>query len=143
MEKVPDKIIDKDLYIKVRRQIKKLYPKHSAYRSMLIIKRYKQLNGRIDETKKSGLKRWLKEDWSVVYPYLKEGKKVKCGDKRYIKKSACRPLKRVSKETPITLSELLKVFTPQQILKAIEPKNKHPQDYIMDWRNLKAKKKNI
>ena len=141
---VPEKIKNKSLYRKVKEEILNKYPKHSAYRSMLIIKEYKKRGGEIDEKKekKSGLNRWLKEEWVNVYAYLKENKKISCGKNEYIKKSACRPLTKISQKTPITINELLKLHSKESILKAIEKKNKDPQNTIMNWKTLTVKKKN-
>lgn len=140
---ISKKIKNPELYRKVREEIKKEYPKHSAYRSMMIITEYKKRGGIMDEKleKKSGLKRWLDEKWINVYEYLKNDKIIACGDKSALKHSACRPLKRINKDTPITLPELLKIHSKQDILKAIELKNKDPQGYIMRWETLKAIKK--
>ena len=140
---IPKKIKNPELYKKVRDEIKKEYPKHSAYRSMRIITEYKKRGGEMIEKleKKSGLKTWLDEGWTNVYEYLKNNKIVKCGDKSALKHSACRPLKRINKDTPLTLPELLKIHSKQDILKAIELKNKDPQGYIMKWKELKVIKK--
>lgn len=139
---VPEKIKNKNLYLKVKEEVIKNYPKHSAFRSMLIIKEYKKRGGEINEKKekKSGLNLWLKEEWINVYAYLKENKIVKCGDERYVDKSACRPLKRITSKTPITLPELLKIHSKEKILKAIEKKNKDPQQTRMNWKTLSVKK---
>ncbi len=143
-EKVPDQFIDKDKYIQARNHIKKLIPKHSAWRSMKIVDYYKnQLNGRIKEDKnKSTLRRWLEEEWINFSEYMK-GNKVKCGDPKFIDKSACRPLKRISKETPITADEVLKKHSKQLIKKQLEIKNNNPQNIILDWKNMRTiRKKN-
>jgi hypothetical protein len=141
-EKTPDKIIDKELYITVRKFIKIMYPKHSIYRSMKIIKLYKELGGKIKENYESGINKWLDEEWIVVYPLLKYNKKVKCGDSNFVDNSACRPSIRINDKTPITINELLQKFSKDKILKEIEIKNKDPQNYTMDWINMKAKRKN-
>lgn len=140
MEKVPDKIINKDLYIYVRNKIKQLYPKHSAYRSALIIKTYKEMGGKIKKDYKSDLSRWFKEEWINMDVYL-SGDIVKCGDKLYIKKSACRPRYRISKETPITADEVIKLHGKNKVRKAIDIKNKDPQNLIIKWKDLNVIKK--
>lgn len=140
--KIPEKIKDKELYKLVKQEIIKLYPKHSAYRSMMIIKQYKNLGGKFNKSKEYGINRWLDEEWINVYAYLKDNKIIKCGDKKYIDKSACRPLKIVNDKTPITLPELLEIHTPEEILKAIKIKNKDPQNRILRWKDLKIINKN-
>lgn len=91
------KILNKELYQQVVEDIKKKYPKHSAYRSGLIVKAYKRLGGQYEGNKEEGrLSRWFKEDWTneagtVGY---KEGKTL------------YRPNIRVSEQTPTTWQEL-------------------------------------
>ena len=111
---------DKRLYEKVKRLVYKNIPLHSAYRSGLVVKKYK------DEFKKKygpgsspyfgkkpvkkGLSRWFKEDW-----------KSDTGKYRYTTASSVyRPTKRVTSKTPKTFSEL----TPKQLAKAKREKAK-------------------
>ena len=98
---------DKKLYNKVKKQIYKKYPKHSAYRSGLLVQKYKkdfkkkhgEKNPYIgNKTKKKGLRRWFDENWvnqrgEVGYKY---------------KNDVYRPSKRITKKTPITHNELTK-----------------------------------
>ena len=93
---------DPVLYEKVKKQIYKKYPVHSAYRSGLLVKEYKkQYKGdkpyKPDNCKKT-LARWFKEDW-----------KSDIGKYGYTSKSSVyRPTKRISKDTPTTFGELTK-----------------------------------
>lgn len=92
--------IDKILYEKVKAEIYKKNPQHSAYRSGLLVKEYKRRGGRYKgkSMEKEGLSRWFKEDW-----------RTQSGKKTYTKEGDIfRPTKRVSKDTPITMSELTK-----------------------------------
>tara|TARA_B100002051_G_C16329784_1_gene436367 strand:+ start:116 stop:364 length:249 start_codon:yes stop_codon:yes gene_type:complete len=57
----------------------------------------------------------MKEEWIQVVPYLKDGKKIACGAKKDANK-ACRPLHRISDETPSTVSELVKIHGKQKVL---------------------------
>ncbi len=94
------------LYDKVKAEIVKKVPKHSAYRSGLIVKEYKKRGGKYEGAKneKKGLSRWFKEDW-----------RTQSGSKTYKKKGDIfRPTKRVTAKTPTTMSEL----TPAQKKKA-------------------------
>ncbi len=94
------------LYDKVKAEIKKKVPKHSAYRSGMIVKEYKKRGGKYEGAKneKKGLSRWFKEDW-----------RTQSGSKTYKKKGDIfRPTKRVTAKTPTTMSEL----TPAQKKKA-------------------------
>jgi hypothetical protein len=98
---------DKSLYERVKARVIKRIPKHSAYRSGIIVKEYKadykkkHGSGSAYVGKKksnSGLSRWFKEDW-----------KNQRGGTGYKKKGDIyRPSKRITKDTPTTLSELSK-----------------------------------
>lgn len=97
---------DPKLYEKVKKRIYKKYRKHSAYRSGLLVKEYKEefikkhgprkspYTGH--KTIKEGLMRWFAENW-----------KSDTGKYRYTGKSSVyRPTKRITKDTPLTFSEL-------------------------------------
>ena len=103
-----NKPTDLELYNKVKKKTIKKIPKHSAYRSGIIVKTYKKkFNEKYgskkqpyagSKTKKKGLGRWFKEKWvnqrgDIGYKY---------------KNDIYRPSKRITKKTPITHSELLK-----------------------------------
>ena len=105
---------DKKLYNKTKRYIYKKYPKHSAYRSGLLVQEYKKRFSKKygkkrdpykgKKTEKKGLGRWFREKWvnqrgEVGYRY---------------KSDVYRPSKRITKKTPKTYKELSK----QQIKKA-------------------------
>ena len=95
------------LYNKVKTELYKKIPQHSAYRSGLLVQHYKKAfkkqHPRSDPyvgqtSKRQGLSRWFKEDW-----------KSDTGKYRYTSKSSIyRPTKRITKETPKTFSELNK-----------------------------------
>ena len=87
------------LYNEVKDEIYKRIPKHSAYRSGLIVQEYKKRGGKyIGEKPKDGLTRWFKEEW-----------KANDGKIGYSSKSnVYRPTKRISNETPLTFDELSK-----------------------------------
>lgn len=93
---------DQKLYDEIKRKIYKKYPKHSAYRSGILVKEYKKAyKGPGEPYKgkkptKTGLTRWFKEDW-----------KSDTGKYRYTSKSSVyRPTKRITSKTPLTFSEL-------------------------------------
>ena len=54
---------NKELYEKIKKEIIIKNPKHSAYRSGLIVKAYKEAGGTYEGTKPTttGLKRWFDE----------------------------------------------------------------------------------
>ena len=97
---------DKTLYNKVKKQVYNNIPKHSAYRSGIVVKTYKtkfrEKYGNKSpykgnkKTKKKGLSRWFSEKWvnqrgEVGYKY---------------KSDIYRPTYRITKKTPKTHSEL-------------------------------------
>lgn len=101
--------INKQLYETVKREIYRRYPEHSAYRSGLIVRRYKERGGKYKGDKSKGdLGRWFKEEW-----------KNQRGEVGYNKKGdVYRPTKRISKDTPKTFKEL----SPEDIKKAQKEK---------------------
>ena len=92
--------LDVSLYEKVKAEIIKRIPKHSAYRSGLIVQEYKRQGGKYKGTKpvKEGLARWFKEEWKTQDGEIGYGKS---GD-------VYRPTKRISSKTPTTIHELTK-----------------------------------
>ena len=103
---------NKKLYDKVKKEIYKKYPKHSAYRSGLLVKEYKKQGGKYTGDKKnSDLNRWFKEKWMNLK-----------GETGYKKKGdVYRPTIKVDKEkTPKTFKELGK----DKINKAMKEKKK-------------------
>jgi hypothetical protein len=99
---------DNNLYNKTKKQVYKRIPKHSAYRSGILVQSYKKnfykKYGKNKDpyigkkTSKLGLKRWFKEKW--VNQRGEIGYKYK-GD-------IYRPSKRITKKTPKTFTELSK-----------------------------------
>ena len=104
---------NQELYDKVKKQIYAKYPVHSAYRSGLLVKTYKEQGGKYigKENKSSGLNRWFKEKWV--------NSRGEVGYKN--KNDVYRPTVRVNKDTPTTFKELTKA----QIKKAQAEKAKH------------------
>ena len=106
--------------------------KHSAYRSMKIAKEGKTKN------RDGNLRRWINEDWRNLTPYA-EGlvNSIKdtpeCGKPHpeQKSKSVCRPLKKVSNQTP----ELATSYSKDEIKKAVEIKN---NGETIKWSNLKG-----
>tara|TARA_Y100000361_G_scaffold154194_1_gene178687 strand:+ start:5922 stop:6299 length:378 start_codon:yes stop_codon:yes gene_type:complete len=97
---------DCNLYNKTKKNVYKKYPKHSAYRSGILVKTYKKNFIKKHGTRKNpysgvkpqrkGLLRWFKEEW-----------KNQRGDVGYKYKSdVYRPTKRITVKTPITFKEL-------------------------------------
>jgi len=110
---------DKKLYENVKNKLYKEMPKHSAYRSGHLVRRYKEAfkkkhgNKSPYEGKKTGkedLSRWMDEKW-----------RNQRGGVGYKKKGdVYRPTKRINEKTPKTFKEL----TKKEIEKAQKEKKK-------------------
>ena len=98
--------VDMGMYEKVKKEVYNEIPKHSAYRSGILVQRYKKRFSEKYGSKKSpykgkktyskGIGRWFKEEWvnqrgEIGYKY---------------KNDIYRPSKRINKNTPIIHSEL-------------------------------------
>jgi len=99
--------VDMILYNKIKKKVKKDIPKHSAYRSGIIVQKYKKTFSKKygkkspykgKKTSKKGLRRWFLEDW--------RNQDGKVG--YHSKSDIYRPMKRITKKTPITHGELTK-----------------------------------
>ena len=98
---------DIELYNKVKKKIYRDNPKHSAYRSGLLVQQYKKefknkygdLEPYIGKKTKKGLTRWFQEKWL--------NQRGEVGYK--FKSDIYRPTKRVTARTPRTFSELSKL----------------------------------
>lgn len=99
---------DMKLYEEIKNEVYKEHPRHSAYRSGILVKRYKykyveKYGSRMQpykgkKTKKKGLNRWFREKWvnqrgEVGYKY---------------KNDIYRPSKKITRKTPKTYGELTK-----------------------------------
>lgn len=134
-----DKALDKELYKKVKRKADQLYEKHGLYKSAWIQKEYKRLGGKYKgekPSKSTGLQRWLEgEQWIEVEPYLTRGEIVMCGTGGR-KGKACRPLKRATSKTPITIKELQKIHSKDELLKLARKKQRNMSGRVM-WKRGK------
>jgi hypothetical protein len=94
------KILDPSIYKKAKDLADQTYKKPSAYKSGFIVRKYKELGGRYtDDKKPQNLTRWFSEKWGSIggtYPTY-------------------RPFKRISKETPLTASEIDPIQAKRQI----------------------------
>jgi hypothetical protein len=99
---------DQTLYNSIKARVKREIPKHSAYRSGIMVKKYKKAFAKKFGSKKSpykgkktskrGLKRWFLEDW--------RNQDGKVG--YHSKSDIYRPMRRITKGTPVTHGELTK-----------------------------------
>lgn len=114
--------------------------KSSIYRSSRIVTLYKNLGGKLSGTKKpkgQGLSRWFREAWVQVVPYLERGVVIECGGARAgaNRGKACRPLHRITKETPITIKELLQLHSKSEIIRVAKRKERAPSTRVL-WKTL-------
>jgi hypothetical protein len=144
--KIPDNVINKVLYKRAYDKVTGIYGQQtSAYRSMAIVTEYKRLGGRYkaDSRKKStrqpGLKRWLREQWIMVRPYVLQGKVVPCGTHSR-RRHACRPLVRVTKKTPPTIDEILAKHGKTGVVRLAKSKKQKGSEQVrIDWKNFSLK----
>ena len=120
------------LYTKAKKIADETYKKPSAYKSMFIQKKYMELGGKFKK-KGKGLSTWRKEKWVSVKDYL-EGNIVVCGDDK-IGNNACRPTKRINKDTAITIQQVIKKFGREKVKKAVNKKIKNMK-LRLDWDTL-------
>lgn len=132
---------DPQLYESVKQKLYAEQPRHSAYRSMRLQQLYRQAYleakpggkpyiGR-KPSRKQGTQRWLDEQWINVKAYVTKRKIVPCG--RQNQKGpypACRPLKRISDKTPVTVKEVPKTVA----VRNIKAKETHRTKRQLSWR---------
>lgn len=114
------------------------YEKHGAFKSMYIVKRYKELGGKFDDdvNLEKPTRRWLEEKWVSVLHFLKpDGDMVMCGME--IGPHACRPLVKVNSRSPATIQELVDKHGHEEMLRLARVKRDYPDAYI-DWENAEA-----
>lgn len=124
---VPDNVMDKELYKRVRNKVKKrvkVWP--SAYASGQVVSEYKKAGGRYKGKKGSAsLDRWYKEKWVNVCKPKGRGYE-KCGrEKSKVSEYPyCRPSVRVNSATPMTVSELKKKHGDKKLQELCKKKRK-------------------
>ena len=113
---VPDNVVNKTLYKKVKSEADAIYKRPtSAYKSMWISKTYMDRGGKYKGKKQSLTEQWRRERWVQVVPYVQSGKIIECGASNRTKK-VCRPLIRVNKDTPMTIDEVVAKWGKQKVL---------------------------
>lgn len=124
-----ENVANKRLYNKIKLEADKIYERPSLYKSLYILKEYRDRGGTYKTPKPVGLtptERWLKEKWVKVSDWL-EGKNTPCGEGTF---DACRPTVRIDKTTPITLQELQARYGLEHIRKKVAQKLKNPTKNI-------------
>lgn len=140
--KVPASVENPTLYREARKIADATYERPSAYKSMYIVRKYKELGGTYKGSKKdlekkkkeakARTKNWRDEEWVQIKPYLKENKKIACGEGDNAK--ACRPLKEVKGgEDNITMDEIVKKYGRKKVLELTNKKIKD-MDGRLDWK---------
>jgi hypothetical protein len=126
--------VNMSLYNRIKSQVKRDIPKHSAYRSGIIVQKYKKAFSKKygskspykgKKTRKSGLKRWFLEDW--------RNQDGKIG--YHSKSDIYRPTRRITKGTPVTHGELSKKERKRA------RRIKKTKGYVYRFRSLFKKKK--
>lgn len=135
---MPSSPLDTKLYNKVKQEAKQRFQRWpSLYGSAWVSKEYKRRGGTYHTSSKrqltdTGVNRWFREEWVQVLPYVTAGKRVPCGSRKGSGK-ACRPLKRITKDTPITLDEILRIHDKKKIASLASHKTKN-MDSRVSWR---------
>ncbi len=126
------KFLDSEIYKKAKKKADETYKRNSAYKSMFLVKTYKDMGGRFKGKKElKGVSKWNKEQWVQVKPFLESNKKIPCGQGENAK--ACRPLKKIDSKTSITIPELLKIHSKKKLLELTELKIKN-MDKRINWK---------
>ena len=136
--KVPDNVVNKSLYQKIknkiRRDVDKKGRRWGAYDSGRLVREYKATGGKYSGSKKSktsskkpsNLDRWYREKWidACVWPKSKSCGRTKASIKSKV--TYCRPSKVIDSNTPKTVQEL----TKSQIKSRCKRKSKNPKKII-------------
>lgn len=130
---VPENVLNPKIYQKAKDEADAKYKRPtSAYKSMYISKRYQEMGGKYKGKKQSDTARWRKEEWIQVKPYVEKGKKIACGADNK-KNKACRPYKKVSKDTPPTIHEVIDKFGKMKVKELANKKEKN-MDVRLNWK---------
>jgi hypothetical protein len=112
---VPDNVLNPAIYRRAKKIADETYKKNSAYKSMFLVNKYKELGGKYKGQKKlTGVKRWNAEKWIQVLPFLENGEKIACGFGEGGK--SCRPSKRIDENTPLTVNQLIKKHGKKKLM---------------------------
>lgn len=138
MSDIPNNVLNPKLYKEAKKIADKTYKKPSAYKSMFIVSTYKKLGGKYSGKKTGkGVDRWNREAWIQIIPYLQSGKKIACGYGDDGK--GCRPSKRIDKNTPITIQEVVKKHGKEKVIE-VAKKKKRNMNLRVNWNTLKISK---
>ena len=135
--KLKSKPLNSSLYRQVVQEAKsKFLVWPSAYASGWVVNTYKKRGGTYAPApleSSAPLTRWYQEKWVDVCEYLKTGQKQPCGRKKAVwdqNYPYCRPDKRISSHTPMTLEELLHTQGIAEIKRRCQRKRQTPTQRI-------------
>ncbi len=126
---------DKELYKKIKEEFYKKYPKHSLFRSALIVKEYLKQGGKYEgENNKMNIKKWFNQKWLSANDYLRD-KIVPCGsantEEDYNEYPLCRPKK------------ILEKIDKADLKKLIDEKNDLKEKHLITKKILNTDKYNV
>jgi DNA adenine methylase len=102
---------DPELYEKIKEEIYAKNPKHSAYRSMQIVRAYKKAGGEYEDDGKRDTKKWLGQKWTSVNDYYHNGEIIACGnsntEEKFGEYPLCRPLKIIKELSKSQLKKMI------------------------------------
>lgn len=137
---IPSNVKNPELYKKSKSIANEKYgDKTSAYKSMFIVKNYKDMGGTYKGTKSKskGTTKWIQEKWVNVNAYLNGNKVVKCGETAK-NRHACRPTHKVDSKTPITIQEVIKKHGKAAVKEAVQQKSTNASAKRLNWNTLKV-----
>ena len=145
--KIPPNVLNEDKYKEAYKIANETYKRPSAYKSMFIVRKYKELGGKYKETQnskeeektkpktKSAKERteiWREEQWVQIKPYIENDVAIACGEGD--KPKACRPLKKVKGgDKNLTMEDIIKKWGHKKVLELTEQKL-DDMDGRLDWK---------
>ena len=128
-------ILNPILYKKAKEIADNTYKRNGAYKSMFIVKKYKELGGKYKEDKKNNTGRWLDQKWVSVEDYLNDDI-VECGSNK-IGNNLCRPLFKKGQNI-LTVKDIIKLHSKKKIKEVINKKKKN-MNLRINWETLELK----
>ena len=113
------------LYNEIKKRIYYENPKHSLFRSALLVKEYKDKGGEYDDESKPdmNINKWFEQNWISLNDYYHNKSKVPCGssntEMKFNEYPLCRPLK------------IAESLTQEQMKKMIDEKNKLGKKHLI------------
>lgn len=128
-------ILNPNLYKKAKEIADITYKRNGAYKSMFIVKKYKELGGKYKEDKKNNTGLWLEQKWVSFEDYL-NGNIVECGSNK-IDNNLCRPLFKKGQNI-LTVKDIIKLHSKKKIKEVINKKKKN-MNLRINWETLELK----